>query len=150
MSPNDSSNRPARALLRRVTGLGLVAIVVNLLVLVLGRAAGASFELPGFAADAPIQVTVTSVLLATVASLTLGTAAAAFLLMRHGARSVRALQVVGGVLALLSVISPAVASTDSTTKVALTAMHLITGAAYVIALQPVAQSPARQRVKNAS
>lgn len=148
MSLNDSSTSPVRTLLRRGALLGLAALVTNLVVLGLGRALGASFTLPSLG-DTTTEVSVTAVLLATVASLAVGIGAAAFFLARQAPRGIRILQVIGGVIAVVSVASPAVADTDTATKVALSVMHLVVGSAYIAALQPFARST-RQQVRHDS
>jgi hypothetical protein len=45
--------------------------------------------------------------------------------------------VVGGLLALLSVAGPTLAATDSGTRLALALMHLVVGAAAVLALEAI-------------
>ena len=145
MSVSNSSRQPVRALLRRGAALALAALVLNLVVLVAGRALGASFTVPVADASAPRPIAVTAVVLATVLSLALGLGVAALASARFGSRAVRVLQIVGGVLAVLSVISPLVADVDPTTKIALTLMHLVTGAAYVIALAPFTRPSAPAR-----
>ena len=145
MTVKNPSTSAVPGLVRRGAVLGLVAVVVNLLVLLAGRVAGASFAVAG-PGGAPTEVGIGAVLIATVAGLAVGLAAAALLLARRAVRGVRVLQIVGGVFAVLSVISPALADTDVVTRVALSVMHLVVGAAYVAALDPFAHAPARQPV----
>jgi hypothetical protein len=54
------------------------------------------------------------------------------------------MQVIGAVVAVVSLFEPLVVDTDMTTRVALAAMHLITGATFVLALRrtrPLAEVP---------
>lgn len=129
---------PVRPFLRRAGVLTLAALVVNLLLLLAGSTAGASMTVPP-----STVVGVTPVTIATVLSLAVGFAIAAVLVARRATTWVRRYQVVGGVLALVSVASPLILDTDAATKAVLVAMHLVCGAAFVLALQPHASRAQR-------
>jgi putative copper export protein len=126
-----------RRYLRRAALFAAAAVAVNLLLLGLGTLAGGSFLVPPFAAGgAEVQVGVGPVVVATLLGLAVGFAVAAVLVARRAARAVRLAQLVGAVLAVLSIVGPLTADTDATTRVALALMHVVCGAAYVLALQP--------------
>lgn len=115
--------------------LGVVAAtVVNLLILVIGRAAGASFEVIDAGAVHPVNAG--GVITSSVAPMAIGTVLAVLLgLWWPG--FVRLAQVVGAGLALLTVAGPLMSDTDTGTQVALSAMHVVVGVAVVLCLQPV-------------
>lgn len=110
------------------------ATVVNLLILLIGRAAGASFELiDGAALHA---VTVGGVITSSAVPLVIGTVLATLLgLWWPG--FLRLAQVVGGGLALASVAGPLMADTDTATRLALAAMHVVVGVAVVLSLEAI-------------
>ncbi len=117
-----------------IAAAAVVATIVNLLILLIGRAAGASFELvDGAGLHA---VTAVGVITSSAVPLVIGTLLATLLgLWRPG--FIRAAQVVGGGLALLSVAGPMMADTDTGTQLALAAMHVIVGVAVVLSLEPI-------------
>jgi hypothetical protein len=112
----------------------VAATVVNLLILLVGRALGASFELlDGASVHA---VTVGGVISSSVVPLVAGTVVAALLgLWWPG--FVRLAQVVGGGLALLSVAGPMMAVGGTGTRLALAAMHVVVAVAVVLTLEPI-------------
>ena len=125
-----NGTRALKPFARRAGVLIGAALVVNLVLLLLGSLAGASMTV-----QPSTVVGVVAVAVATVLTLAVGFAVAAALLAR-APRFVRALQVAGGVVAVLSVASPLLADTDTATKLVLGAMHLVCGAAFVVGLQP--------------
>lgn len=135
-----ASSTPLRTYLRRAGVLTAAAIVVNLLVFGLGNLVGASFVVP--AGGSEIQITTAPVVAFTIVPLLLGLALAALPVARRAPRGVRALQVLGAALAVLSILSPVVAGTDAVSLVFIALLHLVPGAAYVAALQPWAVRPA--------
>jgi len=109
------------------------AIVVNEVVMLAGRAAGASFVLDD--RGTPHVVTAVDVVVATwpmVAGMAL-----AVVLARWRAWFLRVAQVVGGGLALLSVAGPMLAVTDSGTRLGLGLMHVVVGVAVVVGLESI-------------
>jgi hypothetical protein len=116
-----------------VVAAAVAAIVVNELVMLVGRAAGASFVLDD--RGTPHVVTAVDVVVATW-PMVVGTALG-ILLARWRTWFLRVAQVVGGGLALLSVAGPLLAVTDSGTRLALAFMHVVVGAAAVLALEVV-------------
>lgn len=110
----------------------VVAVVANLLILLIGWAAGASFLVMD--AGSPHEVTAWSVVVATVPALVLGTGLAA-LLSRWWPGVIRLAQVIGGGLALLTVAGPMMADTDGATRLALAMMHVVPGVAVVVSLE---------------
>ena len=112
----------------------LAATAGNLLILLAGRAAGASFE---FVDRGTLHViTAMGVVTATVPPLLVGTLLAALLgLWWPG--FIRLAQVIGGGLALLTVVGPMMANADSGTRLALAMMHVVLGVAVVLSLEAI-------------
>lgn len=112
----------------------VAAAIVNLVILVLARAIGASFALVD---GAGLHVmTAAGVLSFTVFPLVAGSLLATLLgLVWPG--FIRLGQVVGGGLALLSVAGPVIAQTDYGTQFALATMHVVVGVAVVVSLEPI-------------
>lgn len=112
----------------------VAATAVNLLILLIGRVGGASFELvDGAALHA---VTVGGVLTSSVVPLVIGTVLATLLgLWWPGV--FRLAQFVGAGLALLTVAGPLMADTDTGTRLALAAMHVVVGVAVVLSLEAI-------------
>ncbi|MGH3903041.1 MAG: DUF6069 family protein [Pseudonocardiaceae bacterium] len=117
-----------------IAAAAVAATVVNLLILLIGRAAGASFEyVDGAGLHA---VTVSGVITSSAVPLVIGTVLATLLgLWWPG--FIRVAQVVGGGLALLTVAGPMMADTGTGTQLALAAMHVIVGVAVVLGLEPI-------------
>lgn len=131
--PGITPARPGLAWWQATAIAAAGAIVVNELVMLTGRAAGASFVLDD--RGAPHVVTALDVVVATW-PMVVGMALAA-LLARWRAGFLRAGQIVGGGLALLSVAGPMVAVTDGGTRWALALMHVVVGVAAVLGLEAV-------------
>ncbi|MGH3949099.1 MAG: DUF6069 family protein [Pseudonocardiaceae bacterium] len=115
-----------------IAAAAVAATAGNLLILLAGRAAGASFEL----VDRGDQhvITAVGVITATVPPLVAGTALAALLgLWWPG--FIRVAQVIGGGLALLTVAGPLMTNADTGTRLALALMHLVVGVAVVLSLE---------------
>lgn len=126
-----------------------VALAVNLALLALGRAAGASFAVPDRRqAGELMEVGAWAVALSTLLPLAVGLAAAA-LLTRRWPRASRALQAAGVVITLASLGMPLSVDTDASTRLLLAAMHLIVGGAYVVALRRGAPSSAAMATTDA-
>ncbi len=122
-----------------VTGLvgAAVAGALNVAIFAIASAADVTFTVPGFGEGAePTTVAGGQVLFMSIAPLVLGTAVAAFAVSRR--KGLVLPQVVGGVLALLSLVVPLSLDADITetsTKSALAAMHVVAGVAYVASMQ---------------
>ncbi|MGH3941791.1 MAG: DUF6069 family protein [Pseudonocardiaceae bacterium] len=115
------------------------ATVVNLLILLIGWAAGASFVvLDGTNVH---EVGATGVIIATAPPLVGGIALAA-LLAHWWSWIIRLAQVIGGGFALLTVAGPVMADTDGGTQLALALMHIVLAVAVVLSLEAV-----RHRIK---
>jgi ABC-type transport system involved in cytochrome c biogenesis permease subunit len=121
-------------------GAAVVALA-NVVVFALGRLAGASFVLYDDPA-APHAVGLVDVLVSSVVPLVLGTGFAV-LLGRWWRHALRAGQVVGAGLAVLSTAGPLTALTDTGTAAALAVMHLLVGVAVVAILAPLHARRAR-------
>lgn len=135
-TPQNRLRVPARGLSWwQAIGIGVVAAtVLNLLILAIGRAAGASFEVVD--AGAVHAVTAGGVITSSVVPMAIGTVLAVLLGLWWPV-FVRLAQVVGGGLALLTVAGPLMGDTDAGTQLALGAMHVVVGVAVVLCLQPV-------------
>jgi hypothetical protein len=115
-----------------------IAALADLATLLVGRAFGVSFVVRF--SGTPLNVGVAIVLLMSVVPVLLGTAAAVLACSR-GRRGLTLLQFVGAALAVVSVAAGPMATVAPTaTKLVLASMHLVAGAAFVLALQYVKAS----------
>jgi hypothetical protein len=117
------------------------AAAVNLVIFLAARAADASLSVRFSAGQTPMRIAAGHVVVLSFVALAIGTGLTALAAARLR-RGIRAGQRVGTVIALVSTIGPLSLHTDSGTKVALTSMHLVAGAVFVIAMQRVG-SPQR-------
>ena len=122
-----------RYVLAATAAAAIAATAVCWVVMVAGHAAGASFVLDD--RGAPHVVRPVDVLVATW-PMAVGVLLAAAL-GRWRAWLLRAGQVIGGLLALLSVAGPMLGVTDSGTRLALALMHVVVGVAAVAALEAI-------------
>ena len=130
------SSRLDRGRLWRVGAIGAaVAIVVNLVILGIGRAAGVPFVVPNFDGT---SMTVGPVIVAFMIAVwfALGLLLATFVAARQP-RRLRAIQIVAVVVAVVSLIQPLGVDADAASRLLLASMHLVTGAAFVLALRRV-------------
>jgi hypothetical protein len=127
-----AATRPASSAFWRPTLLAAVAaVVVNVVIFLVGQAAGATFEIPDpNAADMTIGLTVVTIIGFTAVPLLVGAVAAVLLVPRWpGARL--GLQILGAALTLISLVPPLALDTDTGTRVLLAVMHVVAGVAYV-------------------
>jgi uncharacterized protein DUF6069 len=111
-----------------------VAAVLNVILLLVGKAANVAFLVPTPGDPGTLQtLTPVWVIVVTVASLGIGTVGAALLAPRIRNGLFR-FQVLAGVLTILSLGSP-LSVGDGATSVWLSAMHLIAGTTLIIGLQ---------------
>ncbi|HEY3140875.1 MAG TPA: DUF6069 family protein [Acidimicrobiales bacterium] len=108
------------------------AVLGNLLVFLIARAADASFVL--VEGGEPWEITAGIVAAVTVQFLVIGYVLTALLALRW-AGVLRVAQYVGGVFAVISVWAPLAADTDGGTKLALSVTHLVAGLAFVLSLE---------------
>lgn len=120
-----------------VLGGAVIATVVNLIVLFIGDAAGASLvlELNG----KPDEVGAGDVIFMSIAALVLGVTAAV-LLARWKPVFLRVGQVVGGAGAVITAIGPLTQETDGGTAATLATMHMLVGIAAVAVLEAIRRS----------
>jgi len=122
-----------KASTKTILGTGLagavVAGVLSLVVFALAKAAGVSFEVTQFGQESEVSYAMAA-LNAAVAVL-IGTVLTALL----GARRLRLMQIIGAVIAVLSIASPLSAAEEASGKVVLAALHLLTGLVFVAALE---------------
>lgn len=111
----------------------VVAIVVNLAILGIGRAAGVPFVVP-MLGGVPTQVDPVTVIVSTAVWFVLGLLLATFVAARRPQR-LRAIQIVAVVVTVVSLIQPIAVDADTATRVLLGIMHPATGAAFVLALR---------------
>ena len=126
--------RPGLSWWQAIATAAVAVTVVNRLILLIGRAAGASFEYVD--GGAVHQVTVGGVITSSTVPLVIGTLLATLLGLWWPV-FIRVAQVVGGGLALLTVAGPLMADTDTGTQLALAAMHVLVGVAVVLGLEPI-------------
>ncbi|MCP8712849.1 DUF6069 family protein [Streptomyces thermocarboxydus] len=132
-----ASGRRALPVWQAVAGAAVVAAVVNLVVLFIGDAAGASLvlELNG----KPDEIGAGDVVFMSVAAPVLGITAAV-LLARWKPVFLRVGQIVGGSVAVLTAIGPLTQETDGGTAATLITMHLFVGLVAVAALEAIRRS----------
>ncbi|MGH3912832.1 MAG: DUF6069 family protein [Pseudonocardiaceae bacterium] len=125
-----------------ITAGTVAAVVANLVILFIGRAAGASFVVVD--GTTLHEVAVTGVILATVPPLVVGTVLAT-LLAHWWPWVLRLAQIIGGGFALLTVAGPVMADTDGGTQLALALMHVVLAVAVVVSLEAI-----RRRIRATS
>lgn len=132
-----TSGRRALPVWQAVAGAAVVAAVVNLVVLFIGDAAGASLvlELNG----KPDEIGAGDVVFMSVVAPVLGITAAV-LLARWKPVFLRVGQIVGGSVAVLTAIGPLTQETDGGTAATLITMHLFVGLVAVAALEAIRRS----------
>lgn len=128
-----SETRPSRTIWRAGLVAAGIATATNLAVFAIARAAGTSFRVHFAAHQAATSVAAGHVLGASLSALAISTAVTALWLRRlnHG---LAAAQMIGVVIALLSLAIPLGVHADPGTKAALAVMHLIAGTAFVVAI----------------
>lgn len=140
-SPQTTPERTADALLAR-TGLALAAAVVtNLVIWAIGNAIVDPIQVPG--GDGNTDLEWPPVIVATAVGL-VAAAVASYAVGRFGKRPRRLFLIVVAVATLLSLAGPLSADLDTDNKLALAAMHVVTGAAAVVALAPTLPERRRQ------
>ena len=115
-------------------GAAGVAAVLNVIVLLIGKAAEVPFLVPNPADPSTFQtVTPIMVVVSTLAALGIGVLGTALIApqVRNGLFK---FQVLAGILTVLSLSAPLL-QTDGATTAWLSAMHLISGATFIIGLQ---------------
>ena len=122
------------------------AAVVNLALLPLGEAAGASFLVPQRGQDgAVVQIGPGAVLLSTVLPLAVGLVVTA-LVARRWARAAHLLRSLAIVVTVVSLAAPLATETDTSTRLMLAVMHLVVGGAYLAATRRQPRLASRQQV----
>lgn len=114
-------------------GLGgaVVAGVVNLIIFAVAKASGANFSL--VQGGTPTEVTYAMVVLVSAGAVVIGSALAALL----GEKRLRLMQIIGGVVAVLTTIGPLSSTGSASAKAVLVVLHLLTGVAFVAAMEVV-------------
>ena len=122
----------SRSLLQGVAAGAAVATIVNATLWAGGRAADVSFSVSPPLGDTATQVGVVLVVLTTLLMFAVGSGILA-LAARRSRRWVRAVLVAAALLAVVSAAGgPLPAADDLATGVLLAAMHLVTGAAFLV------------------
>lgn len=123
-------NASARSILTTGLAGAAVAAILNLAVFAIAKAAGTSFVF--IQNDSSTEIGYGLVALVSVGSILLGTALAALL----GARRLRAVQILGAVIAVLSAGAPlATLDGPASGRAVLATLHLLTGVVFVAALE---------------
>jgi hypothetical protein len=122
---------------RRVAAIGaLAATVANVALWVGGRAADVGFLVSPLVGPPVMQVGVVSVALTTLLAFAAGWAVLT-LAARRSRQFVRVVMAAAAVIAVVSTAGPLSTALDTATGVLLAAMHLITGAAFLVAATTV-------------
>lgn len=120
-------------------GAAAVASVLNVIILLIGRAADVPFLVPAPGDPGTLQtVTASMVVISTMASLGIGVLGTALIAPRIRNGLFR-FQVLAATLTVLSLLAP-LAQTEGATTAWLTAMHLISGTTFIIGLQGAKKS----------
>ncbi|GAA4736816.1 DUF6069 family protein [Phytohabitans rumicis] len=114
----------------RIGAATAAAVVVNLLILWAGSAAGASLEI-----DAPYDLNAAAVALSTAMPM-LAASALVVLLARRYPAARRWFAWAGAAFALLTAAMPFTVAEDTATAVTLALMHLVAGTAWLTAIMP--------------
>jgi hypothetical protein len=109
------------------------AALANVVILVVGTALGVQFEVAAFGQAGTQTITAVPVIISTVVPILLGTAAASLIGPRFR-NGFRGLQVLAGILTVLSLVAP-INAAEGATVGWLSAMHLVAGTASILALQ---------------
>lgn len=113
-------------------GLATVAaVIVNVLILLIGDAAGASLEI-----DAPYDLNAFAVILSTAVPLLAASAVVVYVLVPRYPAAHRWLAWGGAAFALLTAAMPFTVAEDTGTAVTLALMHVAAGAAWLVAVAP--------------
>ena len=121
----------------------LVAAVVNVAVLLAGRALGVSFDIP----TAPSPIGPVQVVISTIGPFAVGLGATAVVASQNPAR-LRTMQVVAVMVTALSLASPLLLASDPASRVALSAMHVVACGAFVATLRRVDPQRAGRAVRS--
>jgi hypothetical protein len=130
-----------RGLWRHGAVAAAIATVVNLTLLAVGRAVGGTFVVAYGPEPVTTQVGAGAVTVFTVVAMALGLTVTA-LVARRRTQRLRTMQIIGAAVAVVSLFQPLTVDTDITTRIALVAMHLVSGAAFVAGLQRLRHAPA--------
>lgn len=126
----------------RLTVVTAAALVINLAIYALGKAADATWD-----AGAPYEIGAVAVVGATLVPLLLGGLVVS-LLARRWPKSQRLLAWAGLVFALVSMPMGYIASQDGPTGLALGAMHVVAGFAWFFGVRPTATHSAAKEPKH--
>jgi hypothetical protein len=126
-----------RSLLREAASGAAVATLVNAALWIGGRAADVSFVVTPVLGPA-MQVGIVLVVLTTLLAFAVGSGLLA-LAARRSRLCMRAVLVAAAVIAVISAGAPLLVAHDTATGVLLAAMHLVTGAAFLVTASRVAR-----------
>jgi hypothetical protein len=113
----------------------LLATGSNVMVFALGRTSGVPFLVAGQGGAGPAHVTLAHVVVATLATMAVGTVVAA-LAVRRSPRLLRTVLVAGVVIAVASAAAPLTMGLGIATRLLLASMHLVAGFGLAAALWP--------------
>ncbi len=123
----------ARRLLTIGAGAALAATLVNAVIYGIGRVAGLDF-VAAHTSRGPEHIRLVHVVSLTLITFAIGLAAA-LIADRFRRPGLRAVQITGGVIALLSIEMDLTIDSTATAKATLATLHLVVGLAFVVALQ---------------
>jgi Family of unknown function (DUF6069) len=132
ITSTDLEATPSRSLRSKAAIGAVAATAANVAVWTAGWAADVSFQVIPLGADAHTQVGIVPVVLTTLIAFAVGMGLYT-LAVRRSDRLARAVLVAGVLFAVISTSGPLSTATDTSTGVLLSAMHLLTGAAFAIA-----------------
>jgi hypothetical protein len=110
-----------------------IAAILNVVILVIGRAAGVSFVVPSFTGT-PMTVVPAVVVFTVVFWFVLGLLLTTFVAARQPGR-LAAIQRVAAVVTVVSLLQPLTVDADAATRLVLAIMHPVAGAAFILALR---------------
>jgi Family of unknown function (DUF6069) len=121
-----------RSLLQGAAAGAAVATLVNAGLWVGGRAADVSFLVSPLLGDPATQVGIVAVAVTTLLTFAVGSGLLLALAARRSRRWVRAVLLAAALIAVVSAGAPLSAADETATGVLLAAMHLVTGAAFLV------------------
>lgn len=136
-------HRAKGSLWRRGAVAAACAAVVNAAIWGSGRAADVGFVVPG-RSGGESRVSISHVVVLTLASLAIGTAVAALAAIRSR-RWWRGVVIAGVAVSVLSATAPLSLDAEIGTRLLLASMHLVVGAAFLVAVRGDISGPSRAR-----
>lgn len=131
---NVQTTAARRSLLPYAAWSGVAAVAANLAVYGAATAADVDVEVRPPGTEATMQINAGSVAATTLVALVVGWGLVAFA-RRQGRPTMRAVEVVAGTVAVVSIALPLAAEGTLAAQLTLAAMHLLTGAVFIAAVE---------------